>query len=138
MPRLSAWAIRASLIYMILGFTFGGLMLWNKGIPLDPLLWRFLPLHIDFLLFGWVLQLIIGVAFWILPRFSRGTQRGNIKMAWFAFLMLNTGIWLVSLAGLGLPNGLTQSAILAGRLAEAAAVLAFTFHAWPRVKAAGA
>ena len=34
MPRLSVWFIRLSLIYLALGFTFGGLLLLNKGLPL--------------------------------------------------------------------------------------------------------
>jgi hypothetical protein len=36
---LSRWFIRASLVYLALGFTFGGLMLFNKGVPLSVRLW---------------------------------------------------------------------------------------------------
>ena len=49
MPRLSRLAIRAALLYLLLGFTFGGLMLLNKGIPLAPWAWRLLPAHVEFL-----------------------------------------------------------------------------------------
>ncbi|HHY57105.1 MAG TPA: hypothetical protein GYA08_16910 [Chloroflexi bacterium] len=129
MPRLSAWYVRAALLYLGLGFTLGGLLLANKGLPQQPLLWRLLPAHIEFLLFGWTLQLAFGVAFWILPRWR--TQRGNVRPAWAALVLVNVGIWLVVLTG-----WLEWSAwsLALGRLLESAAVVAFGVHAWPRIK----
>lgn len=132
MPRLAVWAIRAALLYLALGFTIGALILWNKGAPLHPQLWRLLPAHIDFLLFGWTVQLILGVAYWILPRFQR--RRGNPSLAWLAFALLNLGVWLVSMAPFAPAPGLLN---LGGRLAECAAAFAFAAHAWPRIKPAG-
>ena len=57
------------MLYLALGMTVGALLLFHKGIPLHPALWRWLPPHLEFLLVGWTLQLAMGVAFWILPRF---------------------------------------------------------------------
>ncbi len=129
MPRLSVWFVRAALLYLALGLTLGMLLLWNKGIPLDPQVWRLLPAHIEFLLLGWTVQLALGVAFWILPRWQ--TQRGDVRPAWLAFGLLNAGIWCVVLAGwLSLPGWVTTL----GRVGEAAAAGAFALHAWPRVK----
>lgn len=133
MPRLSRWFIRSSLVHLALGITIGALLLFHKGIPLHPDLWRLLPLHIEFLLFGWTMQLILGVGFWIFPRFRR--SRGNEKPGWLAFGLLNVGIWLV---GLGpLLDGATFIITL-GRLAEVGAVLAFAIHVWPRIKPSAA
>ena len=42
MPRLSVYLVRASLIYLILGFTLGGLLLANKGVMISPLIWAML------------------------------------------------------------------------------------------------
>ena len=89
MPRLSRLAIRAALLYLLLGFTFGGLMLLNKGIPLAPWAWRLLSAHVEFLLIGWTAQFILGIGFWILPRFSRGPARGNESFAWMALGLIN-------------------------------------------------
>lgn len=133
MPAISVWSIRAALLYLIAGFTFGALMLTNKGLPISPLVWRLLPIHMEFLLAGWLVQLAMGVAFWILPRFRN--QRGNRQVALAAFILLNTGIWLVVI---GNAFGASSSLILAGRLAETGAAVAFAIHAWPRVKPAGA
>lgn len=133
MPRLSRWFIRSALVYLALGFTLGGLMLSNKGVPLSPLLWRLLPAHIECLLMGWTVQLMMGVAFWILPRFQG--QRGNETPAWAAFFLLNAGVLL---AGFGPTLALAGGVMTAGRMAEVAAVAAFAIHAWPRIKPAGA
>jgi hypothetical protein len=131
-PQLSAWLIRAALLYLGTGFTAGMLMLWNKGVPLSPGLWRLLPLHIEFLLLGWTLQLAMGVAYWILPRFFQ--TRGNVPLAVAAGVLLNLGVLAVGLGGwLGAPGAV----ILLGRLAELLAAAAFALHAWPRVKPMG-
>lgn len=128
MPKLSCWFVRAAFGYLLVGFTLGGLLLWNKGLPLTPQIWRLLPVHIEFQMFGWILQLALGVAYWILPRFQR--QRRRERWAWSAFILLNLGCWLVVLGSwVDLPG-----MILAGRLAEVSAILAFVIHAWPRVK----
>lgn len=132
MPQLSIWFIRASLAYLTLGFTFGGLMLFNKGVPLHPSLWSLLPAHIEFVLFGWTVQLVFGMAFWILPRFPNPPVRGNEKLAWAAFILINSGIWLLALASFGLGGAWLT---FVGRLAEASGILCFAIHAWPRVRA---
>ena len=69
MPKLSCWFIRAALLHLALGITFGMLILLHKATPFYPPLWRLLSLHIELLLFGWTVQLVMGVAFWIFPRF---------------------------------------------------------------------
>ena len=133
MPRLSCWFIRSSFISLILGFTFGSLILFQKGIPFNPQVWRFLPAHIDLVLFGWTIQLIMGVGFWIFPRFGR--KRGNEKLAWLAFGLLNFGLWLIVLNSIfNVSNPLN----FWGRLAELAGIAAFVTHAWPRIKRPGA
>ncbi len=133
MPRLSTWFIRSALLYLAVGSTFGALILLHKGVPLNPWFWRLLPAHIEFLLFGWIVQLVMGVAFWIFPRFFR--SRGNVKPAWAAFGLLNLGVLL---AGVGPVLGGPGWLIIAGRLAETGAAVAFALHAWPRVKRPGA
>jgi hypothetical protein len=130
-PRLSRWFIRAALVYLATGLTLGALLLIHKGIPLHPALWRSLPTHIEFLLLGWTLQLAMGVAFWILPRFQQGRERGNEALAWWAFGLLNGGVCLV---GLGWMLGAPGWVPFLGRVIETAAAIAFVAHAWPRVK----
>lgn len=134
MPRLSIWLIRAALIYLLLGFTFGALILIQKGTNLFPATWQLLPLHIEFLLFGWTLQLIMGTAFWILPRFMQEPKRGNESSMGMAFGLLNVGLVLV-VGSVVLSD--VSGLFFLGRLAEFAGVGAFVLNIWPRVKAFG-
>ena len=134
MPRLSIWFIRTALINLALGFTFGALLLFHKGVPINAGLWRFLPAHIEFVLIGWTVQLAMGVAFCILPRYIRGAPRGDERPLWLAYGLLNTGVLLVGLGpGLSVPAGL----LLLGRIAELVSVAIFAAQVSPRVKALG-
>lgn len=130
MPKLSQWMILASFIYLLLGFTFGALLLAHKGVPLHPALWAWLPAHIEFLLIGWIVQLTMGVAFWILPRFWEEPRRPKAGWAMASFVLLNVGIWLV-LAGTTLQMG--RWWLVAGRTLEMVAVILFARHAWTRI-----
>jgi hypothetical protein len=120
--------VRASLIYLLSGFALGALMLAEKGVPYYAPVWLVFPVHVECLLIGWLVQLAMGVAFWILPRFGRGAPRGNEGLIWLSFLLLNAGIVLVALQ-LWLPP-----ALIAGHVAEAAAVLVYAAGSWRRVK----
>lgn len=131
MPKLSVWFIRASLIYLLLGFTLGGLILFHKGVPLHPIVWRFYPSHVDFMLFGWTAQLIMGVAYWILPRLLHPPKRGNPYLTWFVFWVFNLGIWINLLASLILRLAWLEPV---GDILIVLGVGVFLVQAWPRVR----
>jgi hypothetical protein len=131
MLRLSVWFTRASLIYLLLGFFFGGLLLAQKGIPFYAPIWLLFPLHTEFLLVGWLLQLAMGVAFWIVPRFSTGQPRGPVKLVWISFALLNAGI-LIGILQFWFPV-----AVLIGRVAEVGAGILFVIGSWRRIKPHG-
>lgn len=130
MPRLSVWFVRCSLVYLLFGFTLGGLMLANKGVLFATWIWSLLGAHMEFLLLGWMVQLAMGVAFWILPRFGSGEPRGNEVLIWTAFAVLNLGIWMAALQPFHMQSWLT----LTGRILEAVSVFLFVFGSWQRVK----
>jgi len=133
MPRLSARFVRVSMIYLLAGFTLGALMLAQDGISYYPAITAVLPVHIEFLLVGWLVQLAMGVAFWIFPRFGLGLphSRGNETLIWTSFLLLNAGILTVALE-LWIPV-----ALLIGRVLEAGAVIIYAASLWRRVKPHG-
>lgn len=133
MPRLSVWIIRAALLHLGVGFTFGALMLSNKGIPFEWRIWRLVPTHMELLILGWTLQLAMGVAFWIMPRFSGQDRYRRVPAAWAAFGLLNAGIIVVAIAGW---VGGAELALV-GRIAELLSALLFGYHLWPRIKALG-
>lgn len=129
MPRLSVYFIRASFAYLLVGFTFGGLILSNKGIPFMPMAWALLPAHIEFMMLGWMTQLALGMAFWIFPRLSGKKPRGNELWSWGAFGLVNGGIILSVITPLW---GFAGQALVA-RFIQAAGLLVFAIGNWPRI-----
>jgi hypothetical protein len=137
MPRASRWFVRGSLVYLVLGFTLGAFLLANKGMAFAPAAGRLLPAHIEFLLVGWVIQLVMGVATWIFPRF--GVPRspyGSEAATWVAFGLLNAGVWLAA-AGPLVAGRVGEVLPVIGRAAEAAAAAVFAANIWARVRASG-
>jgi hypothetical protein len=118
MPAVTRWFIKAALAHFVAALPLGIVLAAPAVLPVSPAI-------------GWTLQLAMGVAFWILPRFAQGHERGNEALAWCAFVLLNAGVWLVGVGWmLGAPGWIPWL----GRAVEAAAAITFAAHAWPRVK----
>ena len=129
MPRVTAWFIRASLCHMMGGFVLGALLLASKGVALPARVWALRSVHIEMLLVGWMIQLVLGVAIWIFPRFVLHQRpRQSAVTAWLAFALLNLGVLLVCVG---------DATAAAGRVSELAAAASFAGHLWGRVSPAG-
>jgi cbb3-type cytochrome oxidase subunit 1 len=140
MPHVSQWFVRSSLVSLLTGFTLGAALLAQRGLGgadgAAALLWRWRPAHVELLLVGWMVQLVMGVALWILPRFGVHRSLWAGPAAWLAFAFLNLGVLLAAVGpALGGPGG--GALLAAGRAAEIAAALAFASALWPRVRASG-
>lgn len=134
MPRASVWLIRLALVHLVIGFTLGTLLLVSKATGQVPAIWRWLPVHFEILLVGWFVQLVMGVAYWIFPRFGMSrAARGRESLAWVAFLLVNLGVVLVAAGWLG---G-SRSLAVAGRSAELAAAAVMAMNIWSRTRASG-
>jgi hypothetical protein len=135
MPRLSRYFVKSSFMCFLLGFTLGGLMLASKAGSVSPMAWLWLPAHHALLINGWMVQLAMGVAYWIFPRILL-SDRGRPHMAWAAFVVLQIGLALTigSLLQVWWPPA--SQLFAPGIVLHAAAVLLFVVHAWPRVRGA--
>lgn len=132
MPRVSIWMVRSALIALLLGFSVGAAMLIGKGVGASGWLAAGIPIHVELVVLGWMVQLAMGVALWILPRFgARGPARGA-AWGWTAWALWNGGIALV-IAGIAAGPALR----LTGRLLELGAAVAFGAAVWSRVRASG-
>lgn len=127
MPSHSVSIIRLSVIYLCVGATLGALMLVEKGLGAWTWPWLLRPLHEEFLLFGWMVQLAFGVGSWILPR---ARKRQAVWPLLAACALLNAGIWAAGVA----PITETPSLLAAGRLAQGVALAVFAAQMWPRVR----
>ncbi len=131
MPRLTVWFVRMALVHLLIGFTLGALLLIQKGTLWLPWIWRFHPVHVDMVLLGWMGQLAMGFAYWILPRF--GFERRRSWLAGLAWLCTNGGLFLLLLIAW---LQISVEMWFVARTLEVMGVLSFALHAWPRVKPA--
>ena len=110
MPLTSRVSVKASIIYLALGAVLGVVLLVNRWIPMGEVVSVLRSSHIQFLVVGWLTQLIIGVAWWLFPPLAIGlrgdsplpvrrgqAQRGSEVLFWTALIFLNAGILLRAL-----------------------------------------
>jgi hypothetical protein len=133
MPKLSVWLVRAALVHMGIGFLFGALILHHKGIPIYPWTWRLLNPHMEVMIYGWTMQFVMGIAYWIVPRFTGPSRYGRSTLGWWTFALVNGGIALTALAEWFMLDAIA----LAGRFCTLSAVCLFVVLLWPRVKPLG-
>jgi hypothetical protein len=133
MPNLSRYFVRSSLMCLGLGFTLGGLILSTKAGLVTTDVWIWLPAHIALLLFGWLIQLALGVGYWILPR-QTGGNRGRPGWAWGSFAVCQAGLMLVTFSLLGMWITPAGQLLTPGIVLLALGVGAFAIHTMPRIR----
>jgi len=139
MPPLTRWYIKTALVYFILAL-IAGLLLAAPNL-LGNLLSsaELFPVYIHLLVEGWITMLIIGVVFWMFPKYSRESPRGSENLGWASYIFLNAGLLLRILTE---PVNITVHAPGSwwGILLAFAALLqwiggmAFVANTWGRVK----
>jgi len=127
MPRISIWYVRTALLHFLLGVSVGAWELAASASLFPSGGEGLRSIHVHVLLVGWLVQLALGVATWILP-FSRGVSSDS--RLWGAWIGLNGGVLLSVVAG-GMENG---ALALGGRIAALGAVGAILIVLWPRVR----
>jgi hypothetical protein len=152
MPATSRVYARASLLYLMLGAVLGALLMINRWLPLGAWVYALKASHVQFLIIGWLTQLILGVAWWLFPPLKSGirpdgtparrgqAQRGSEPLFWATFALLNAGILLRGLGGplrAWTPAGWLEGASGLSGLFLLAAAVAFVLNVWARVRALG-
>lgn len=136
MPLLSGLFIRTAFVYLLLGLSLGTAVLASKvsAIPWD--VFGLLPLHVEWLFFGWTIQFALGVAYWIIPRME-DNSRGRSVAAWLSYLTLNSALISLSLSRFSKEFDWDLFSIwlrpIAGALLFTSLIL-FVIHIWPRVR----
>ena len=130
MPLPSRWMIRGSFFYLLVGFFLGAILLFNKAYPFYPQVWTLLAIHIEVLIFGWIIQLTLGTAYWILPKNITKQPRKIKKLALAMATLLNGGI-LLNISDHILR--FWEYAWVAGRSLELLSVVLFIALHWDRI-----
>jgi hypothetical protein len=90
MPQLTRWFIKAALVYLVLALCVGILLV----MPIDAPVASLFTAYLHMLTFGWLTQLIFGVALWMFPKYTSAKPRGHEWLGWATFILLNTGLIL--------------------------------------------
>lgn len=137
MPIITRLYVRTSLVYLIAALTLAVLLALSQVVALPAALRAAGPVYFHLFLVGWVTQLIMGIVFWMFPKYSRERPRGSEALAITTYVLLNVGLLL---RVLGEPG----AAVNEGRLWSWALVLSavlqwlagvfFVANTWGRVK----
>ena len=132
MPTLTRWFVKASLISLVLGLVAG---VWQQ-IP-DLGISGVFPVYLHLLTFGWLTQLIFGIAIWMFPVYNKAQPRGPEWLGWGIFVSLNTGLLLrvifEPLQGIA-PSILGGWMLVLAALLQWLAGLGFIANVWSRVR----
>jgi hypothetical protein len=135
MPVLTRWFIKAGMLYFAFALFLGVILAGSNFLRAPVWIVGLTPVYFHLFMVGWVTQLIIGVAYWMFPKYSSEKPRGNEQLAWAAFWLINAGLLIRMIAepitGLSATWGwvLVLSALL-----QWLGGLAFCVNTWQRVK----
>ena len=133
MPLLTRWFLKAALVYLVLALCAGILL----ALPdTNPMAGAF-PVYFHMLTFGWLTQLIFGIALWMFPKYTPAKPRGHEWLGWATFMLLNLGL-LVRIIFEPL-NGMAASSfsgwmLVAAALLQWLAGVAFVANTWKRIR----
>lgn len=134
MPLLTRTCIKAGLIYLVVALLLG-VALSLPDLPSGAFALR--PVYIHLLIVGWITNLIIGVGYWMFPKYSKEQPRGNERLGWAVVVLLNLGLIVRALAE---PLVVLRPESNAGWLLVLSAALqviaawGFVINTWPRMK----
>ena len=130
MPPLSRWYIKVAMLYFIAALIVG---VAQAALELPYLS----PAYVHMLVVGWITQMIFGVAYWMFPKYSPETPRGDDAIAIGTFCALNAGLLLrvvVEPLRAWRPNAAPGWLLVLSGVLQALAAIGFTLNTWPRVK----
>ncbi len=93
MPPLTRWFIKTSLAYCVCALIVDFALMLRLSLDLPPIVGALQPAYFHLML-GWIAQLIFGVAYWMFPKFTIAQPRGDERLGWATYGLLNAGLLL--------------------------------------------
>ena len=134
MPALTRWFVKSAMLCLIAALALSILMQSSLSaqVPLLRVLW---PTYLHLLVVGWLTQLIFGVAFWMFPKHPSAPPRGNDRLGWTCFALLNLGLAIRIVAEPLQALGHSCAALLvASAVTQLLAGWTFVANTWARVR----
>ncbi|HEX5809874.1 MAG TPA: hypothetical protein VFY25_14495 [Anaerolineales bacterium] len=133
MPTLTRWFLKIALLYLILALCVGILL----AVPGESPLLGLFAIYIHTLVFGWLTQLIFGVALWMFPKYSADRPRGYEWLGWATLISLNLGLVLriifEPLQSIG-PSPASGSMLVLSAVLQWLSGVTFVVNTWARVR----
>lgn len=140
MPRLTRYAIRLAMLYLLVGMA-GWLVYTVDQVEALSGNWSALrPVSIHLITVGWLTQLIFAVIYWMFPIVSRQNPQGERWIAWLGFWSLNLGLCFRALFEIGLTQGMSAQAgwgLIGAGMMQWGGVTAWIIASWQRVRERG-
>ncbi len=137
MPTLTRWFIRSALIYLLVALLLAFFLALNPLLSLPAFLNFMTPAYFHLFMVGWVSQMIFGVVYWMFPIITRQNPRGNERLGWATYILLNVGL-LLRIFGEPM-NGLRPNSnwgwlLVVSAVLQWLAAILFVANTWPRIK----
>ena len=137
MPPITRTFVKTALVYFVAALIVALLLAARPVLNLPRAIGALSPVYFHLFMVGWVTQLIIGVAYWMFPKYTRALPRGHDWLMWTAYAALNAGL-LARLVGEPMqslhPAPFWGWLLVLSALAQWIGGMAFIANFWPRVK----
>lgn len=137
MPIVSRLFLKFGLVYFVAAMLTGVAMAGLGGAWSTLLL----PTYLHLFVVGWITQIIIGVALWLFPKWTKDQPRGREWLSWVALVTLNVGLLLraifeplYTMGSLSDAPTLTAVGFILSALLQWVGGLAFMLNIWVRIK----
>lgn len=139
MPVVTRWYLKTALVYLILALSVGVLLAaqqqWGLNLPYSGIF----PVYTHLLVVGWLTLLILGVAYWMFPKYSTALPRGSETLGWTSYILLNVGLALRVICEpanslSAAPGSLWGILLVVAGILQWLGGLAFVANTWARVK----
>ncbi len=124
-------------MYFILALAAGAWMAAPGSLGKSAASFDLFPVYIHLLVEGWITLLIIGVVFWMFPKFSRESPRGSEALGWVSYVLLNSGLVLrlfAEPANAAAPRSWWGVLLAVSAFLQWLGGVAFVLNTWGRVK----
>lgn len=128
--------IKTALIYLLSSMFLGLTLVIGKIVELPEILQNIFPVYIHLFIMGWINQLIFGVAWWLFPLLPN-RQKGNEKLAYTLYFLLNTGLIFRAIFepyNTINPNSFNSSFLVISALFQVSSIFIFVYLLWNRVR----